>query len=64
MDKALSHIKPNIINELIEKQKNFIFIPAGLTRFLKPLDVGINKPFKDYLKSEYLADLAKDLFKK
>ena len=63
MDKAPSHIKSNIINELIEKQKYFIYIPAGLIRFLQPLDVGINKPFKDYLKSEYLADLAKDLFK-
>lgn len=63
MDKVPSHIKSNIINELIEKHKNFIFIPAGLTRFLQPLDAGINKPFKDYLKSEYLADLAKDLFK-
>jgi len=63
MDKAPSHIKSNIIDELTEKQKNFIFVPAGLTRFLQPLDVGINKPFKDHLKSEYIADLARDLFK-
>ena len=63
MDKALSHIKSNIINELTEKQKNFIFVPAGLTRFLQPLKVGINKPFKDHLKSEYIADLGRDLFK-
>ena len=63
MDKAQSHIKSNIIDELTEKQKNFIFIPEGLTRFLQPLDVGINKPFKDHLKSEYIADLGRDLFK-
>ena len=50
MDKAPSHIKSNIIGELIEKQKNFIFMPTGFTRFLQPLEVGINKPFKDYYK--------------
>ena len=63
MDKVPSHIKFNIIDELTEKQKNFIFMPEGLTRFLQPLDVGINKPFKDHLKSEYIADLGRDLFK-
>ena len=63
MDKVPSHIKSNIIDKLTEKQKNFIFMPEGLTRFLQPLDVGINKPFKDHLKSEYIADFARDLFK-
>jgi hypothetical protein len=27
------------------------------------LDVGINKPFKYFLKIEYISDLARDLFK-
>ena len=27
------------------------------------MDVGINKPFKDFLKTEYIADIARDLFK-
>ena len=63
MDKTPSHIKSNIIDELTTKQKNFIFIPEGITRFLQPLDFGINKPFKDHLKSEYIADLGRDLFK-
>ena len=35
----------------------------GLTWFLQPLDFRINKPFKDHLKSEYIADFARDLFK-
>lgn len=28
-------------------------IPEGLTRQLQPLDVGVNKPFKDLLRREY-----------
>ena len=30
------------------------FIPGGLTRFLQPLDVVINKPFKDALRKKYI----------
>ena len=33
-----------------------IFIPGGLTRYLQPLDIGINKPFKAALKKHYLLD--------
>ena len=33
---------------------NSPFIPAGLTRFIQPLDVVINKPFKDALRKKYI----------
>ena len=39
----------------MKNDKNLIsFIPAGLTRFIKPLDISLNKPFKDTLKKEYM----------
>ena len=30
-----------------------MFIPSGLTRFLQPLDISINKPFKDKLRNSH-----------
>ena len=29
-----------------------------MTRFLQPLDIGVNKPFKDHMKYEYLKYIA------
>jgi hypothetical protein len=44
--------------EVIDKLKRFgtivILLPAGETSKVQVLDVGINKPFKDYLKTTYL----------
>ena len=54
MDKASSHITEESL-AIMKNYKNLIsFISAGLTRFIHPLDVSINKHFKDALKKEYI----------
>ena len=59
MDKAPSHIYR--CRYLEKKNKNYVFIPGGLTRYLQPLDIGINKQFKDHLKNLYLENLAENI---
>ena len=59
MDKAPSHIYRS--RYLEKKNKNYVFIPGGLTRYLQPLDIGINKQFKDHLKNLYLENLAENI---
>ena len=41
-------------NKVVE----YTFVPAKLTRFLRPLDIGINFPFKTQLKNKYLINEA------
>lgn len=63
LDKAHSHISSSIINYLQEKKIEFSFIPGKLTRFLQPLDIGINKPFKEQLRNKYIINEANKLLK-
>ena len=59
MDKAPSHIYRS--KYLDKKGKSYVFIPGGLTRYLQPLDIGINRQFKDHLKNKYLTNLADNI---
>ena len=43
-----------MIEYLNNKNIKRIFIPGGLTRKLQPLDVAVNKPFKDHIKKIFL----------
>ena len=54
LDKAPSHITNNILSYFKNNQIEYILIPARLMRFLQPLDIGVNFPFKTYLKNKYL----------
>ena len=54
MDRATSHYSDNLIKSFINNNSTYILIPAGLTRYLQPLDVSVNFPFKNYLKQEYI----------
>ena len=47
------HLMEEIVNRLEALNVHQIVIPPGMTGELQPLDVGINKPFKDYVREEY-----------
>ena len=46
MDYALAHLRDDTHEELKKASKGAI-IPGGLTKFAHPLDVSVDKPFKD-----------------
>ena len=54
MDEAPNHIEKNIIKDLKDKKIIYSLISSGMTRFLQPLDIGINKIFKNHMKEEYI----------
>ena len=47
------HISFEIQRLLVKNKINFAYIPAGLTSILQPLDVSINKPYKDSIRHSY-----------
>ena len=54
LDRATSHQTPEILDTFKTQDKFVTFIPPGLTRFIQPLDVVVNKPFKDHLRKKYI----------
>ena len=48
-DSARCHITDEV-KQFCRQHTKIAVIPGGLTKILQPLDVGINKPFKDNLK--------------
>lgn len=48
MDEFAAHKTDNIIELLIDRGINPLFIPAGFTSVLQPLDVSVNKPLKAF----------------
>ena len=59
MDRSPSHIYRS--KYLDKKGESYVFIPGGLTRYLQPLDIGVNKQFKEHLKNNYLSELAENI---
>lgn len=54
LDRATSHQTPDIIDKFKTNDKFFTFIPPGLTSFIQPLDIVVNKLFKDQLRKKYI----------
>ena len=53
MDDASMHKTPEIKRSVELSETKVMMIPRGLTRYLQPLDVSINKPFKEEIRRKY-----------
>ncbi|CAJ0600046.1 unnamed protein product [Cylicocyclus nassatus] len=61
LDSARCHLTEDV-RELFKEHSKITVIPGGMTKYLQPLDVGINKPFKDNLRAgweRWMADPAR-----
>lgn len=54
MDKASMHKMTCVFKNIEQYDTEVKFIPSGMTRILQPLDVVINKPFKDLIRKKYI----------
>lgn len=60
LDSFRGHICPGIKETLQKANTDLVIIPGGMTSQLQPLDVAVNKPFKDRVAKLYKEWLAKD----
>ena len=44
------HLIDSVKNQLHKKKTELVVIPGGMTSVLQPMDVSINKPFKDRMR--------------
>jgi hypothetical protein len=52
-DSFKGHLEESVKEKFRENGFDLAVIPGGLTSICQPLDVAINKPFKDYLRKEW-----------
>ena len=60
MDSAHVHISEEIKNLNLSNNKRLLFMPPGLTSVLQPLNVSINKLFKDGIRNKFAEYLIKN----
>lgn len=53
LDSFRGHLVDSVRTELKERRTEIAVIPGGLTSLLQPLDVSLNKPFKDNVRRLY-----------
>lgn len=63
LDQAKCHISKKVTDHLDKLRLTYLFIPAGGTHLFQPLDVLLNKPFKDSMRSFYLSWLNNQITK-
>lgn len=52
-DMFRSHVTESTKNRLAQNNTKIAVIPGGLTSMLQPLDVSLNKPFKDHMREQW-----------
>ena len=50
LDRATTHFDNDLTNVFNKREASYVLIPPGLTSYLQPLDVGINKEIKNYMR--------------
>jgi hypothetical protein len=58
LDAFKGHLTDSVKNQLCKMKTELFVIPGGMTSVLQPMDVSINKHFKDRLRQQYLTWIA------
>jgi len=58
LDAFKGHLTDSVKNQLRKMNPELFVIPGGMTSVLQPMDVSINKPFKDRLKQQCLTRIS------
>jgi len=64
LDAFKGNLADSVKNQLRKKNTELVVIPGGMTSVLQPMDISINRPFKDSLRQQYLtwiSDPAREL---
>ncbi|GES99044.1 pogo transposable element with KRAB domain [Rhizophagus clarus] len=56
-DSFKGHLEESVKNKFRENNFDLVVIPGGLTSICQPLDVSINKPFKDNLQNDNIDEI-------
>jgi hypothetical protein len=64
LDTFKGHVIDSVKDQLCKMKTKLVVILGGMTSVLQPMDVSINKPFKDKVSQQYLTrivDAAREL---
>lgn len=53
LDAFKGHTADAVKRKMMNMNTNLVLIPGGMTSQIQPLDVSVNKPFKDHVRDEY-----------